>query len=564
MEARCLQGIKLRYDILNLTEREYPLALMTVRPKKKKSVYASLSITHRSVELAVVSPKNLALEQSAILPIPEGVFDQDGDRILNPALLKEMIGQVLRDLKPRPAMVHLSLPGTLLRMVEMPKIDANGLYVSLSSEAERYKTFDDTEAVVDFVTLEAAHAPANQQQVVFGAVRSDSLAVYLKILRDMRMKPASIGLEPLNVLRAMAGTGVLDSLVQQIGSDAHWGMIFVEATRVRFSLWQCNRLVELRETAINTSEFSTATDDDIVVEDMMEELRRTTKNAQPTLWLTHQMPPNMAQILSTRMGCPFRDAPLGPTFVATQPIDLATVGSSLSSMVSFPFDFDIGEGLSRSGGMATSNSALDAAVAGDDDPKHWLIPAGVGAMLLALLLTGGLYVWAMMVSQQLPSITSKRDSAKMEVSGLESRQRELKKKAELDQSLLELVNQGKMRNRIYVALTDDLKRKTPQQLWIQTLKVNEGLELSGKGMNHNAVIHFAQSFDDAPYTKAVLIDSIKEDRLNGTIIYNFKISGGIQLTPSLLEPPATAVSPTANSPSSPHSSGAANAGQSGV
>src|SRR4051812_23290793 len=123
---------------------------MTVNPKKKKPVYAGLSVTKRSVELAVFSPKG-ALEQFASAPLPPGVFDADGDQVQNPILLKSIIVQLMQTVKPLPVQVHLSVPGTLLRIVEMPKMPPSALYLSLSSEAERYKTFDNTEAVVDFV-----------------------------------------------------------------------------------------------------------------------------------------------------------------------------------------------------------------------------------------------------------------------------------------------------------------------------------------------------------------------------------------------------------------------------
>src|ERR1044072_8942467 len=109
---------------------------MTVAPKKSKPVHVGLSVTQQSIELAVFSPKNLAVEQAVSLPVPEGLFDVDGDRIQEPQLLKEVIAQALRGMRPKPTVGHLSLPGTLLRMVGMPKMDPAGLYVSLSSEAE--------------------------------------------------------------------------------------------------------------------------------------------------------------------------------------------------------------------------------------------------------------------------------------------------------------------------------------------------------------------------------------------------------------------------------------------
>lgn len=507
--------------------------------KNKKPVYAGLSINRQRVELTVFSQKNLTVERVLTHPMPDGAFDVDGDRIRNPALLKTAIATLLRNAGSHPSQVHLSLPATLLRMVEMPRMEPSGLYVSLSSEAERYKPFDGTEAIVDFAPMTGGQSGSSssqlQQQVIFGAVRSDTLATYLKVLREVKLKPADISLEPLNELRALAGTGVLDGLIEQIGTDAYWGSIFVEPTRVRLFVWQCNRLIELRETAMETTGFAQAEADSILIEDLLEEIRRTTKTMQPALWLTHHLPPTMRQTLGSRLACPVVPATLGSALaMPPQPAALSTVGAALSSVVAFPFEFDLSRGVAHSGGGGLGYaSGADIAGNGEEGQSGRLLTAGVASIGLALLSTGVLALMAMLAAQQIPENTSRRDSIKMEVAGLEARQRELKRKSELDKRLLEAVKNARLRNRVYVALTEDLKRKTPQQLWIQTLKAGNTLELHGKGLNQNAVIRFARSFDDEPYTQAILIDAIKEERLNGSLVYDFTISGGIRLSPEL-------------------------------
>lgn len=507
---------------------------MTVTPQKKKPVHVGLSITRRAVELAVFSPKTMAIEESFSTPIPAGVFDVDGDNILDPILLRELIGHAIRSVKPKPLAVHLSLPGSLLRMVEMPKMDPSGLYVSLASEAERYKSFDNTEAIVDFVLSDNPDLPANHQQLVFGAVRSDSLGHYLRILKELRVKPASISLEPLDILRGLAGTGILDGMVQQIGTEAYWGMIFVEPTRIRLSLWQADRLIELRETQIETAEFSTAHDDAIIVEDMLEEMRRTTKNTQPSLWLTHNMPPAMERILSSRLNTPFHVAPLGNAIQMKEQLQLSTLGSALSSVVQFPFDFDLSVGLSKAGGIPMASGA-DMSAGGEGSDVNWLVPAGVASIVIFGLITAGLFALSSYTAMQLPDLQKKRDNAKLAVANLETRQRELKKKVELDQTLLELVNKARIRNHVYVALTQDLAEKTPEKVWIHSMKVNDSMELSGKALSHQSVINLARSFDKSNYSKAILINSIKEGRLNGTLVYDFKIGGSVYLNPALLD-----------------------------
>lgn len=507
---------------------------LTVNSRKKKPVYAGLSITHHKIELGVFSPKTMAFEQCFSMPVPSGLFDHERDMIRETEVLKTLIGQVLLQAKPRPSHIHLSLPGTLLRMVEMPKIDTVALYLSLSSEAERYKMFDETEATVDFVIVDNPALPGNMLQLVLGAVRNDALLQYLRIFKSHKVKVESISLEPVNVLRGMAGSGVLDGLMQQISQNAHWGMIFVEPARVRFSVWQSGQLIELRELAMDTRDFVQPRENMLVVEDMLEEIRRTTKNVQPVIWLTQGMPPAMENTLSELLGCPVRPAPIGNAVSFSQPLELSTIGCTMSSVVPFPFELDIQAGMSvASGSQKMDGAAFEPSSikdAGGAPSSNKLIPLGIGALVLGSLLTGILLLMATMTAQQVPPLQSQLDTVKTEVATLEARQRELKTKVELDQSLIRLIQLSKVRNKVYVALAEDLKRKTPEKIWIQSLNVTDNLEIKGKALNHRSVINFAKSFDAAPYTKAILIDSISEAKMGSAIVYDFKVSGGVNLS----------------------------------
>lgn len=534
---------------------------MTVTPKKSKPVYVGLSITMQAVEIAVFNPKTNAIEKALSQPVPPGLFDPEGDVVHEPVLLKEMIAQIFRELKPKPVMVHLSIPGSLLRIMDMPKIGAGDHYVSLSSEAERYKTFDNTEAVVDYVPIEIPGPPPPPgqppvQHLVCGAVRSDTLNLYLRIMKELRVKVASVSLKPMNVLRAMAGTGVLDSLVHQIGPEAYWGAVFVEPTRVRLSLWQANRLVELRETTMETGEFAMAGPDSIVVEDILEEIRRTTKNVQPSIWLANDMPPNMEQILSARLGCPVRTTPLGDGIFMPAPLQLATVGTALISKVDFPFDFDLLVGLRKiggGGGGAGTSAASDAAdsAEGVSNSADWMLPAGVVSILIGLVATGGLMAASAMAEGQKNQLEPKRDEAKLAVDNLLAKEAELKKKAELDQTLLKRVTDARIRNKVYLAMTEDLRQKTPEKVWIYSMDIGSDFALNGKALSHQSVINFARSFDQSSYTKAVEIQSIKESLLNGSLVYDFKIGGNVFLDPSLVAPQDSAATKTIQAPNAP-------------
>jgi hypothetical protein len=521
--------------------------------RNNKPICVGLSITRFQVELVTYSPKTGAIEKVIAADIPLGVFDGDADQITDPMQLKAIIGNVIRSAKAS-GQVHLSLPGTLFRMAEMPRMEPDALYLALSTEAERYRTFDGTEAIVDFKPLDSDKGGA-QQPVVFGAVRSDTLAVYLKICKDLRIKPYSISLEPINVLRALGASGILDGLIHEIGSDAYWGSVFVEHSRVRFMIWQANRLIELRETAMEIPAISNdGSADFFIVEDLLEEIRRTTKNTIPSVWVTHDLPDVLRKSLSERLGCPFFPTMLGESLAKHDPtpVSLAAVGTAMTSFVEYPCQFDINRGLTRiNGSSASSNTSTKDLIGPDDSGPGPLIMGGGILAAVAVFVSLILFFMNMMTSQQVPDLTSKRDSVQMQVSALQSEVTELKRKSALDSSLLEAVHNAQIRNQIYIALTSDLKRKTPQQVWLETLTAGEILSVSGKAMNQSAVIHFAQSFDDAPYTKAILIDSIAENKVSETTVFDFKFSGGIKLAPQLL--PSDPTTPNTESSSTPQS-----------
>lgn len=499
--------------------------------KKTKPTYAGLSITQHQIELAVFSQKSLAIEKSFSVPVPSGLFHPEHDMIQNPELLKKLLSDVLSRAKLKPAKVHLSLPGTLLRMVDMPKMDTASLYVSLSNEAERYKLFDDTEAIVDFVLLDSLPVTANNLvPLVLGATRKDSLSIYLKCLKELKVKPVSIGLEPLNVLRGMAGSGVLDSLVQQIGSEANWGITLVEDGRVRFMVWRVDQLLELRELTMDTQAFASATPAAAIVDDLAEEMQRTSKKNKPTIWLTYNMPEAMQNCLANKIDVPVTPVPMGNAVtVLQQPITLAALGAAMTSIVPFPFDLDLSEGAQS---VASTVAAVNTG-SGDDAGKKaaatWLMPLGGAILALGGIVSFILFLMATMTAQQIAPLQSDVDSIKMEVAGLKNRESELSKKAQLDQLLLSRIKLAKAKNHAFVSLTEDLKHNIPKELWLQSLTVGDTMEMLGKALTHKPVIYFAKSFDLTPYAKGIKIDSIMENRVGANLVYDFEISGTLNL-----------------------------------
>lgn len=546
---------------------------MTTPPKKKiPPSFVGISITSQVIEAALLQPsKDVTatphkIVKSVSYPIPEGVMSSGGDEIKDVAALTQILTSVMDQLKPKSRTAHLSIPATLLRYTEMPKMQPKELYLSLSSEAERYKIFDDTEAVVDFATIEAAGIPANQCRVVFGAVRNDTLNAYKAICQKAKIKIASIDLEPLNVLRGMAGSAVLDSLVQQIGPNSHWGSIFVENERVRLILWQGNNLVDLREIQMETRDFVIGDPNSFAISDLLDEVQRTTKNNPPAIWLTHKMPEVTDKILSERLSLPVRSCLVGPAVTLDQPtIQVSTVGASLRSTVSFPFDFDLL--------TSTKTYAAPSAKAAKPDSKQQeammaFVNIGGGALaLVSLLILGVMAIYnEVAINGAVKSLNEEQLKLDGELASEQSKIDALQGQSAFVVEAIETRRKTMLRNLAFVDFVEDLKQKTPGQVWVHSIKIldqytpkgsqeetlSDVIILEGRATEHQSAINLAKNFDLVPYAKDFTISSIKEGFVGDTPIFNFEIIGRLNTSnDKLLEaidstatPPSDGTTPT--------------------
>jgi hypothetical protein len=528
---------------------------MSTTKKKLPATYVGLSISPTVVEAVVLQPsKDPAAQPHRVVssftyPIPQGIFNPSGDELIDPAGLTSVLGNVMNQAKAKTRMVHLSLPATLLRVTEMPRVQPKELYLSLSSEAERYKIFDNSDAVVDFEIIDSPGLPANQCRVVFGAIRSDTLNGLKTAFQKARIKIASIDLEPMNVLRGMAGSAVLDSLVQQIGPNAFWGTIFVESERIRLALWQGNNLIELREVQMDTRDFALADPGSLAANDLFDEISRTAKTNLPSIWLTYKMPLEMDSLLSQRLNVPVRPCLIGPAVTLDQTnLQVATVGASLRSLVTFPFDFDL---ISSSKAFAVpakvankpDNSAQTEALAA-------FLTVGGGALLVLSLIIWGILALVDMFYFQAQLLAKAGEVSQLtaQITELDNKILTIKGVSDYQNFAKEAMRQTKIRNSAFVSFMNDLRDKSPGQLWVYQVKVDDKLAVLGRALEHQSVLNLAKSFDDVPYAKKILIKSIKEAMVGGQPVFNFQFDGELNLKPDLLQPVETPVAPAPGDP----------------
>ncbi|MBX2860160.1 MAG: pilus assembly protein PilM [Vampirovibrio sp.] len=511
-----------------------------VQNKKRIQSNVGISVTTSVVEAVVFSKKGFGIEKSASLAMPPGVLGEAGDRVANPAELGRMFQQLLKQLGAKSKNVHLSIPATLLRMVEMPKMDPHQFYISLSSEAERYKSFDDTEAVVDFSTIQSDTVAGGAERVIFGAVRQDALEGYLKALQLAKVKPASIDLNPLNTLRGMAGSGVLDNLVQQIGPDAIWGTLFVEEDRIRFFIWSGSNLLELREVHMETRELEMAGQASPAISELAEEIQRTTKTYKPAVWLTERLTPAANQALSEQLMTPFTPCLVGPGLMTAEPLALlSSVGVSMKSSVPFPMEFDLMAGLDHATTpMNIGKSSSQSSEEGKNNPLAGLL-AGAAVLLWLLVLGGwlvaGLY-GGLFLGQQVDTLETEKQDTLNHIISLNSQIEELKADAAVQQLIVNIARDAKKRNTLFVKFSQNLRSQTPNTIWLTDVSLDNQIAVQGKSMNEQDVITFSRSFDRLPYIQQVLLTSVKENFIESTKVFEFTTDMNANLNADALSP----------------------------
>ncbi|MEM0952225.1 MAG: pilus assembly protein PilM [Cyanobacteria bacterium P01_H01_bin.74] len=503
--------------------------LSSILPSNDKDFQTTIGllITRDGVVVSQFSKKNAAIDKSSAVQLPEDTFNADLDILEKPDNLKYAIKSAIQSagLK-RVSKVHLGLPATLLRLVDMPKMDNNALSVSLPNEAERFKAFENTDAVVDFKALDLNQQSNSEMTVLLAASREDTFNEIIQILKTLKIKPVSVSLEPLETLRGMAATGVLDSLIQQLDQNTLWGIVFADHNMARFMVWQSETLVELREISMPSAPLNSNTPDMLVIDDLADEMLRTAKKEKPAIWLTINLSNEIQKHLTERLQCPVTSVPYGNAVNIHTAIPLAGIGLAMRSIVNFPFSLNLVNGLNKRSEQATQDTTTSAALQDKaSESPQWLIPAGLTSLASAGALCFVLYLMTMMTANELPGLTTDVSQLNVELTALKVQENELRQQLKIDAALKEQIYSTKAKNNAFLKLTNTLTGFTPKDLWLQTITVDNALKFAGKALSHKSIIYFAKRFDEAAVTETVLVDTIEEDRLGVHRVYNFEVSG---------------------------------------
>jgi Tfp pilus assembly protein PilN len=503
---------------------------------KTPSTSVGITISARRMEGVLFDLADQQIKASFGYDLPAEVFDHG--QIKDETYLKQTLINLMKHLgMTKQQKAHIAIAADLFRVMEMPKLDYTQMQLALSSEAERFRAFDNTEAVVEHTDLFASPESRKQHVLVVG-VRKDTLETVAQICNQAKLGVLSLSTMPLETLRGFAGSGLLGGVTQVAGNDACWGCLLYEGEYVRLVVCQGTTVQTLREIQINLSQ--AAQESLFLIEDLVDEIQRTIRQFTPVVWFVDGLPGTIHQLLQQRLSVPLKTLTLPDTVVGSHDVvSLATLGSSVTPYVSFPFEVNLlrhvkGIKLAkptqgRVGGNAGSAGASSGLLT---HPTTKVAAVLAGLMLISW---GAFAVMQATTANAITQLTTEKDNLTNQLTQKRQQLAELKEKSSIQAQLLDTVQRIRAQNTIYQKLARDLRMKTPASVWLHTIKAGTELSLEGKALEHQSVINLARSFDSAVYVRDLDFESVKEALVGPKAVYEFKLTGVIQPSNTLIQ-----------------------------
>jgi hypothetical protein len=509
----------------------------------------AISIGSQAVEGVLYSQASGYVLRSVMHRLPPGIMTSSGDMISDTAALAECFSRIVADLRPHTRQLLLSIPCTLIRVVELPKMEDEEYYISLASEAERFRAFDNTEAIVQYERLPNASSPLNQR-LVYTAIRKDTFLQYLRAAKLARLKLRTLSVEPMNIVRTLT-TETFIHTVAPAGENAPapscWGTMMHDFDRLRFMVWHGANLVDIREITMSGQLLAGSEQDDLILNDLVTELRRTintVKPLTPQFWYTHRLSFVLLQHLQHQLGVTFRSFQLPDNLNADRAdMELSALGCALSVSNPLPYTLNILEtkspfqveynwqdafSLSAFKGQASSfrpgGGEDQAAIAS-------LLPVLVGstvtvAVVWMFLLVGNIYLKnlqkQLLVTQEQVAANVERLNTQLEFH---------KQNYMLSQKIFSVADASNEVNQTLMGLLDDI-RYLPPSVWISEIGYDEKVTIAGYALKHSDIITATREFETRPYGKDFILHYITEAIVgaDSPSVYSFMLGGMLSTT----------------------------------
>lgn len=453
---------------------------------KHKATKVGISIGTEWIELVLLANDLKTVQKSVKVPMPMATMDPTGDRLRDPQTLATSIAAMLAELNVKPPVkaIHVTVPGTLVRIVEMPKIPKNELLLALVSEAERYAVFNDTEALVDYEVI--SEEPDERQKIILVALRKDTVAGYKEAFDMAKVKISTLEVETISSLRGLKYSGKLEEILEEVNDQA-WGTIHFEPERIRIAVWHYDQIKNWREVLLDTSDLRIMGEEAPVIQDLVEEVRRTIGMTRPAKWLTYGIPETLAASLTSRLGAPVQSMMPGSNINLDDPkLSLAAVGVSCKSYDKFP-------------------AFINIVPVADGEDSGELLPSFkimmVVAVILAVLFVGitivlkGITWWA---DSNYQTASQEVNKTSQELATLTTKKNELEQKVKVSNDLASRLNRIIKHNGSISKITDAVRDNIPSNVWLDKVTITSGnVDIEGQSIDYDSIYKFSKNFEDS-------------------------------------------------------------------
>jgi hypothetical protein len=513
--------------------------------KKKDKYSISISIAATEIEGAVYCHNRQTVIKSVVHKMPMGVLVSGGDVIAEVSQLSDLLSVMMKDLDAPTRKVHLSIPCTLLRLMELPKMERADYYMYLASESERFRAFDNTEAIVAFEEIDDAVNVAHQK-LIYSAIRKDTFLRYQKAAADAKIHLLSIEVEPLQVVRSMIATGIVSNIAEQAEDPNFcWGSLMHEFDRLRFLIWRGTNLIDIREITLSGQVLSNANENPVILEDLVNELHRTVaanKPFEPLFWFTHRLNYVLLQHLQHAIGVNFRSFEVPASFqVDRADIGIVTVGGCFFEPEPRPYSLNFLDKRSpynknKSAFSLGTFGSLSASSLQDMDFKNNLLMSLVlPSVIGSCVLVGIVWIATLTIhkSNQLNKIETEQNKIQLtaNIARLKDQVDYYHRYNQLSLKILSIARKSKSVNKVLLGLLNDIQH-LPSSLWFSEVAYDKDISITGKALRHEDILDLTNQLEQRQYGRDFVLHYIREEEVSPEkpLLYSFKLGGLLNTT----------------------------------
>jgi hypothetical protein len=321
----------------NQTPRETPEDLAGAS-MLQNGFRVGISLTPSSIQCVVLS-SDYQLLGAASQKLKKGVIDlQKG--VLEPTPILKTLKSTLEEAGVRPesyslCRLHLSLPTPLFSSIAIEKRrDPEDVEKLL---AEKIRDLNPQSEKMPLILAEWLGESDDLDVYVTSNLDKMTLRSYLKLFHDEPWSVASVETTPSSVLRSLAGSGVLDTMLNELGNNVPWALLGVYGDKAWLMQWQGKQPLFAQTLLIEGSQAD--------IEKQIHERIAYSGFNPPAMWFTWHAP--LAKVLlnldDISLRAPKIPCRVGPYFASQNPDNPTppdALGAALFDGIGFPFQWN--------------------------------------------------------------------------------------------------------------------------------------------------------------------------------------------------------------------------------